>query len=194
MNTNIKATVITDNIVKHIFQVWLKKYCITNDLHYKPRRNLLYTDIQKLAQIRANLPHLDPNTRAGFTDEMEFIQMRIENGTIHLLIDGTNSKNKKNSKFTISPTIMSHQFSKEGKLEQRKDQIRMYQHVIAFNCFSQSYLATPEDVAACTIPSAWYSPFEKDHANGNNGDNTMRNITLKEVGDNKAASNGYIRS
>ena len=89
---------------------------------------------------------------------------------------------------------MSHQFSKEGKLEQRKDQIRMYQHVIAFNCFSQSYLATPEDVAACTIPSAWYSPFEKDHANGNNGDNTMRNITLKEVGDNKAASNGYIRS
>ena len=67
MNTNIKATVITDNIVKHIFQVWLKKYCITNDLHYKPRRNLLYTDIQKLAQIRANLPHLDPNTRAGFT-------------------------------------------------------------------------------------------------------------------------------
>lgn len=60
-------------------------------------------------------------------------------------------------------------------------------HIMAFNCFSQAYLATPEDVAEGRIPNTWYAPHEKDHGNGDNGDNTMRNIGLKEAGDNKAA-------
>jgi hypothetical protein len=128
--------------VIHIFQVWLKKYCKANGKRYKPRRNLLYTDFQKLAQMRADIPHLDPNTRAGFTDETEFVQMMIKNGEIHILIDGTDVKDGKTSRIRISKLIMSHQFSKDGsKLEPSNgDKNRPHRHIIAFNCFSQAYL------------------------------------------------------
>jgi hypothetical protein len=154
---------------------------------YSPCPNLLYTDITKLAQMRANLPHLEPNTRAGFLDEMEFIQMRIENGTVHI-IDGTLLKAGKTSKVAISKLIVPHKFSKDGKLEKIKgDSNRLNRTIFAFNCFSQDYLATPEDVAEGRIPKYWYAPYEKDHGNGNNGDNTMRNVGLKEAGDNKSA-------
>jgi hypothetical protein len=60
-------------------------------------------------------------------------------------------------------------------------------HIMAFNCFSQAYLATPEDVAEGRIPNTWYAPYEKDHGNGRNDDHTMRNVGLKESGDNKTA-------
>jgi len=193
VNTHIKADVITDEIVIHIFQVWLKKYCKANGKHYKPRRNLLYTDFQKLAQMRANIPHLDPNTRAGFTDEMELVQMMIEDGEIHILIDGTDVTGGDNNRVRISKLVMSNQISKDGsKLEpSNRQKNRPTRHIFAFNCFSQAYLATPEDVVAGRIPILWYPPYEKDHANGKGGDNTMRNMNLKESSDNKTA---FIKS
>jgi hypothetical protein len=193
VNTRIKADVITDEFVIHIFQVWLKKYCKANGKHYKPRCNLLYTDLQKLAQMRADIPHLDPNTRAGFTDEMEFVQMMIENGEIHILIDGTDFKDGKSNRIRISKLIMSNQISKDGsKLEPSNGlKNRPHRYAFAFNCFSQAYLATPEDVVAGIIPIFWYPPYEKDHANGISGDNTMRNMNQKESGDNKEA---FIKS
>ena len=192
-NTRIKATVITDELVIHIFQVWLKKYCNANGKRYKPRDNLLYTDLQKLAQMRADIPHLDPNTRAGFTDEMELVQMMIEDGEIHILIDGTDVTGGDNNRVRISKLVMSNQISKDGsKLEpSNRQKNRPTRHIFAFNCFSQAYLATPEDVVAGRIPILWYPPYEKDHANGKGGDNTMRNMNLKESSDNKTA---FIKS
>ena len=65
----MKAEEINDQVVIYIFRVWLKEYSIAKKEHYNPRPNLLYTDLQKLAQMRAKVPNLEPNTRAGFTDE-----------------------------------------------------------------------------------------------------------------------------
>jgi hypothetical protein len=85
--------------------------------------------------------------------------------------------------------IMSNQFSKDGSKLEPSDRLKNRPHRIrfAFNCFSQAYLATPEDVVTGIIPIFWYPPYEKDHANGISGDNTMRNMNLKESGDNKEA-------
>lgn len=79
VDTGLVAGEITDEIVKHIFQVWMVKYCREKKLCYNPRDNLLFTDIQKLAQIKMNLPHLvESKTQAGFAYEMEFIQLTVD--------------------------------------------------------------------------------------------------------------------
>lgn len=56
-----------------------------------------------------NLPHLvESKTQAGFTYEMEFIQLMIEDGTIYNRIDEIDEKPGKDSCFSISKLIMSH--------------------------------------------------------------------------------------
>ena len=179
---------ISDDHVLSVFHVWMPGYCKRNSERYLIGNNVELFDAPALALQYEGLASIDRGCRGMITSEFEFMQLVILDGTIHIKLDETAMKNKKESYITFSRMIMSKKFDKNGKLVavERCDQQQTLRTQFAHHC-TTSYLGTEEEQAAGVILAIWKSPFEKDHANGEPSEQTRRNVRNCHSDDNKRA-------
>ena len=112
--------------------------------------------------------------------------MKRINRRIFLQIDGTVQKNKSGSDIAFSKKILSTEFNSDGSIVpiSTKNGIEnILRHKFAYHCFTEC-LATQDESNFGRIPKHWKSPYTKDHANGNNSLNCMRNICTCYFDDN----------
>ena len=177
---------ISDAIVLDVIS-WMREYWEESGEEYTIGDNVKIVDATTLALMYEGLPHINPKCRLLITTEFECIQLCTIDGTVHITCDGTDVKKRKKSYITISEYLMP-ELIENGALVPTNIQIKVLRHQFAFHC-TTSYLGTEEEQAAGVIPAIWKAPYEKDHADGDNTNNTGRNLRNCHRDDNNRAYN-----